>query len=205
MVSNLHNMEDSKVMFSPSELSLMQNSELFLTKNGIIRNIYGLFGQISSLLTSTVEQTGPDWVKNLSASPKISKGEQYEEMPWVMLDYPRIFSKDRGIFALRTFFWWGNYFAVQWVVSGIFIEKGILKEKMERFPENLEGIPLYWGIVADPWDNRIPQEGLTKVGVQGLQKPVMEGKTVKIAIKVSLDDWKKMPQLCLGMQQLLIR
>ncbi len=198
-------MEESKVMFSPSELSLMQNSELFLTKNGIIRNIYDLFGEISTSFVTNLQHNGPDWLSQISASPKISKGEQYEEMPWVMLDYPRIFIKAKGVFALRTFFWWGNYFTVQWIVSGIFIKKAMLEKKIGNLPAYLRGFPVYCGIVDDPWINSIPQEGLEKVEDQIFEFSTLAGNTLKIAIKVPLNRWADLSELCVDMCNLLLQ
>jgi len=36
-------------------------------------------------------------------APKISKGENYEGLPWVILDFPRYFDKE-NVFAIRCFF-----------------------------------------------------------------------------------------------------
>ena len=49
--------------------------------------------------------------------PKISKGEKYKGLPWVMLDYPRIFGKE-DIMAIGTRFWWGHYFSVTLHLKG---------------------------------------------------------------------------------------
>lgn len=58
----------------------------------------------------------------ISSTPKISKGEQYKEMPYVVLDYPRFFSKE-NVFAIRTFFWWGHYFSITLQLKGAYQKK----------------------------------------------------------------------------------
>ena len=54
-------------------------------------------------------------------SPKISKGENYNGLPYVMFDYPRFFTKE-NVFAVRTFFWWANYFSVTLHLKGEYKE-----------------------------------------------------------------------------------
>ena len=111
-------MQVSKVQFSPDELNLAQNAEWILTKNRVIGKVMSVFGElandygklINELITVLPEQV-------ISYSPKISRGEQYRGLPYVILDYPRIFSKD-NIFAIRTFFWWGNFFSITLHLKG---------------------------------------------------------------------------------------
>jgi hypothetical protein len=62
-------------------------------------------------------------------TPKISRGENYNGLPYVMLDYPRQFSKT-DVFAVRTFFWWGNFFSLTLQLQGIY---------QARFAEALQG------------------------------------------------------------------
>jgi hypothetical protein len=58
----------------------------------------------------------------LLRSPKISKGEQYEGLPWVMLDYPRHYTQ-ADAFGIRSFFWWGHGFSITLQLTGKFIDK----------------------------------------------------------------------------------
>ena len=50
-------------------------------------------------------------------APKISRGEQYQGFPYVILDYPRIFSS-ADVFAIRCFFWWGHFFSITLHLKG---------------------------------------------------------------------------------------
>jgi hypothetical protein len=104
----------TNVKLSIEELALVTNAELILTKNRIIQKVYELFGELSEeykLRSSTFDET------ILSIPPKISKGENYLGLPWVMLDYPRKFSKT-DVLAVRTFFWWGNFFSITLQLQG---------------------------------------------------------------------------------------
>ena len=43
--------------------------------------------------------------------PKLTRGENYEGLPYMILDYPAVWEQQHA-FAIRTFFWWGHYFAL---------------------------------------------------------------------------------------------
>jgi hypothetical protein len=103
-------MNEAKIQFSQEELELVENAGLILTKNTIIRKIHELFGLISEQMKSELQIASlPEEIKQ--TSPKISKGENYKGLPYVVLDYPRLFTRE-NIFAVRTLFWWGHYFSV---------------------------------------------------------------------------------------------
>ena len=99
-------MPGTNVELSKNELELVINSEFILTKNRIIEKVYNLFGALSESYKNTLLRhvnTLP--VEAFTTSPKIYKGENYLSLPYVMMDYPRVFLMD-DIFAIRSFFWW---------------------------------------------------------------------------------------------------
>jgi hypothetical protein len=55
-------------------------------------------------------------------NPKISKGENYNNLPWVMVDFPCIFSI-KNIFAFRIFFLWGTEINFFFLLKGIFLNQ----------------------------------------------------------------------------------
>jgi hypothetical protein len=115
-------MSDSKIQLSEEEMLLVQNSGWILTKHSVIDKVYRLFGNLSERMQELLQQQEhilPAAI--MQSSPKISKGEQYERLPYVVLDYPRIFSTD-NVLAIRTFFWWGNYFSCTLHLKGKFQE-----------------------------------------------------------------------------------
>ncbi|MFK5012123.1 hypothetical protein ACI4AC_27485, partial [Klebsiella pneumoniae] len=88
---------------------LVNNADWILTKNLIIEKVYELFGRVAAEYIDIYKKF-PDFERStlFALSPKISKGEQYLQLPYVMLDFPRNFT-DNDFFAIRTFFWWGNH------------------------------------------------------------------------------------------------
>ena len=94
--------EQANVSLSAVELQLVTDPGWILTKNGIIQKVYDLFGSLSASYVALAKELAvPEEL--LLMPPKISRGEQYKGLPYVMLDYPRCFGKE-DVLAVRTFF-----------------------------------------------------------------------------------------------------
>lgn len=112
--------EEAKIHLSALELELVNNTEWIFTKQIIIDKVYHLFGQLNDnykeilavekhVLSEVIQKPGG----------KITKGENYNGLPYVILDFPSFFSKE-NIFAVRTMFWWGNFFSIALHLSGAY-------------------------------------------------------------------------------------
>ena len=111
-------MVPANVKLSKNELSLVCDEAFILTKNTIIDKVYKLFGQLSNEFTKDLQQThGLLEPEIFLQAPKIYKGEQYKSLPYVMLDHPRCFNGNNA-FAIRCFFWWGNFFSITLHLGG---------------------------------------------------------------------------------------
>ena len=94
-----------KLSLSADELELVCNKDWILTKKMVVDKVYLLLGGLSQQMQDYIESNQlllPAVVTQ--SSPKISKGENYLGLPYVMLDYPRYF-KSNDMLAIRTFFW----------------------------------------------------------------------------------------------------
>ncbi|HEY5406943.1 MAG TPA: hypothetical protein VIJ92_07645 [Ginsengibacter sp.] len=108
----------TKIRLSPLETELVQNREWILTKHSIIKKVYEIFGEMLIIYKDALQQKTYSIADSYKLSGgKISKGENYMGLPYVILDYPASFTKE-DIFAIRTFFWWGNFFSISLHVSG---------------------------------------------------------------------------------------
>ena len=107
-----------KIQLSAEEMQLVADPSWILTKHRVIEKVYFLLGALSDKMQAYLQENKqllPAVV--LQLPPRISKGEQYEALPYVVLDYPRLFSKEE-VFAVRSFFWWGNYFSITLHLKG---------------------------------------------------------------------------------------
>src|SRR4051812_18837239 len=103
---------------SAKERNLIENAEWIYLKNSALQKVMDLFGALQPALEAhplTMEFSFPEGC--IQKGGKISRGERYKELPYVILDYPRHFSK-ADIFAFRTMFWWGHYFSATLHLSG---------------------------------------------------------------------------------------
>ena len=149
-------MDETKIMFSDAEKLLMADSAIILTKHAIISKVEMLFGELApefQLLANPLFGVLPEV---FGPHPKISKGEKYQQMPWVMLDYPRCFNNLTGQFAIRCFFWWGNYYSIQLQLSGKY--KTDVMTFLHTHHENVHLKGWYIGLTDDAWDYRLPNQ-----------------------------------------------
>ena len=179
----------AKIQLSEEELILVQNAEWILTKNRIIKKVCEVFGsmvpEIQKLfILRTV--VPPE----IFVSPaKISKGENYEGLPYVMLDYPRCFGKV-DTFAMRTMFWWGNFFSATLHLKGQY--KSLLIPLLKSHMHSLALENFFISISAEEWrhdfnpDNYMP---IIIADEQMILKNLMEKDFCKISGKISLEDW----------------
>src|ERR1043166_6396414 len=103
-------MNATKVQFSTDELALVEDPTWILTKNNIIIKVCDLFSEIAEKMKQVVETTKLR-EEIIQRTSKISRGENFKGFPYVVLDYPRLFTEE-NVFAIRTLFWWANYFSV---------------------------------------------------------------------------------------------
>jgi hypothetical protein len=127
-----------KLSLSADELELVCNKDWILTKKMVVDKVYLLLGGLSQQMQDYIESNQlllPAVVTQ--SSPKISKGENYLGLPYVMLDYPRYF-KSNDTLAIRTFFWWGNFFSISLHLSGAMKSTAILflKSNFEWIQKN---------------------------------------------------------------------
>jgi hypothetical protein len=102
------------------EMQLVADAQMLITKNTIIQKVYELFGNLAEEYKKELSNKLPE---NFPIThPKISRGENYLGLPYVMLDFPRLFGKT-DIFAVRSFFWWGNFFSITLQLSGKYYQQ----------------------------------------------------------------------------------
>ena len=187
-------MSPAKVTLSPKERELVMSTDWILTKNDVIRKVYGLFGGLSEAYRAELEKH-PSLLMDEPGfrSPKIAKGEQYRGLPWVMLDHPRHFTTTDTL-AIRSFFLWGNYGSITLQLSGIYLEKYIerIQQYFDKNSGNAKQSGWHIGIGNDPWQHHFDADNyqlLEKWEDQSLQGfPFL-----KLAKKISIDQWDEWP------------
>jgi hypothetical protein len=185
--------QPSKLMLSPQELQLVNNTDWILTKRVIIDKVCALFGEQVIAAQQHVKNTAHCLPEEVTVrTPKISKGENYLQLPWVMLDYPRCFEKE-NIFAIRSFFWWGNFFSVTLHLSGQY--KKLFQCKIAERADELRLQNYYLCINENQWqhhlqpDNYIP---CCQLSNNEIEQQIINSEFIKLTTTCSLQQWADM-------------
>jgi hypothetical protein len=200
-------MKETKVQFSNAEMDLMCNSEIILTKNKVVQKVKTLLEELQNEMVEHHKNHSELSLKDVfSINPKISKGENYLGLPYLILDYPRLF-KQQDIFAIRTMFWWGHFFSTTLHLSGVF--------KNEYGPKIIASFDLLAiekysiGVNTDPWLHHFGPDNYKEIAL--ITKDLFEEECnkadhLKIAKTISLNDgypqqklfenWKELATIC---------
>lgn len=174
----------ANVSLSAFEKQLVTDASWILTKNSIIQKVFVLFGELSKVWQiDAVLQQMPSAINEVP--PKISKGENYEGLPYVMLDYPRCFSKE-DVFAIRTFFWWGNFFSITLHLKGKF--KVQFQQPIAAAISNGELSSAWINYADEEWVHHFENTNMNPVQLTDAAA-VSDKKVLKLAYKLDLNDW----------------
>lgn len=185
----------TKVTLSEFEEMLVKDTQWILTKHAIME-------KVSLLLSAQVEPINEVFTRPLlpilpelsACRPKLSKGEKYLGLPYMILDYPAIFSKTDS-FALRTMFWWGNFFSVTLHLSGKY--KQVFEETvLANIKKGSE--PFYISTGEEEWQHHFEPANYTAVAAIAMDEPnkkIVQPSFLKIALKYDLADWNNINHL----------
>jgi hypothetical protein len=181
-------MQQTKIQFLPAEIELVSSPDIILTKNAILQKIKSFFEELQikqqEILTPYSLLLPEDVLK---ISPKISRGENYKGLPWLVLDNPRHFQHN-NIFAIRTMFWWGNFFSVTLHVSGE--NKTNLLKKLTNNISLLGKNDFFIYNGTKEWEHDLDPNSYKKISTlpnDELEKVFDENAFLKLAVKFPID------------------
>ena len=177
----------AKLTLSEEERLLMMNTRFILTKNAVLKKVELLLGTLSETLRNKVSSLGLQESPLFQLSPKIAKGAQYLELPWVMLDYPRMFTKN-DVCAIRCFFWWGNYWTVTLHLAGTYL--GQYRNAIQEFVRERTGAEdWYLSVGDDQWQHVLEPGSFTALRSVDELYWQKERRFLKLVRKYALEQW----------------
>ena len=188
--------DETKIMLSEQELEIVKDTSWILTKQEIIQKVYRLFNNQVPIIGKCLNDLNNRYPENLKYGiPRISKGENYNGYPYVMLDYPAVFNKEK-IFALRTMFWWGHFFSITLHLSGEY--KDWYGEQIYSRLIQSEESNFFVCVNEDQWQHHF--EASNFIELKHLEDravaPVFQGKDfLKIALKIDIAEWNDIDSL----------
>lgn len=179
-------MSGAKIQLSREERELLADPDIILTKNRIMASVIDLLGTISTAETAMAERMRDRLPAGFfKMYPKISRGENYDGLPWVMLDYPRNFDPE-NMLAIRQFCWWGNFYSSTLLVSGQFIPK--LMANISLWPA---GCMIC--LQESPWDNRLEKQFVhpfTASNADDIKRLLTGRKFLMLSLKWPILEWE---------------
>lgn len=191
-------MDGPKVKLSEAELALAADPQVMLAKIAVTDAVYTLFGRLALLQSERIAAVRHLFGPVFDTPPKISRGERYRDLPYVMLDHPRLFG-EHDIFAIRTLFWWGRFFSVTLHLRGewrVHLAGTIL---LKREFLGLRGFHISTGM--HEWehhfgaDNYLPVSGM---GEEEWRASLSQGAFTKLAVRFPVSRFNDMEELLSG-------
>ena len=179
----------TKIQLSNAEMQLMCNADFILTKNKVLHKTKTLLEEVQMAQLEAQKDLETFLPAPLfSIPPKISRGENYNGLPYLILDYPRLFTP-ADTFAIRTFFWWGRFFSCTLQLSG--------QPKLDYQKKLAAAYPQlaahhYIGISPDPWQHHFEEDNYVAVAnfsQKDFETFLLEHEHIKIAVRFPLTDW----------------
>lgn len=171
-------------MLSTEEIALAANADMLLTKNRIIQEVYQLFGRLADTHRDNAIQLPETLIRQ---HPKIAKGENYQGLPWVMLDYPRNFEA-LNIFSVRTMFWWGNHFSLQLLLKGACLQMLDVNKMLNTLPPEW-----FFCTGSTPWQHHFSADYMQPVSTltpEHIDRQKQENGFFKIGTKLPVTEWE---------------
>lgn len=182
----------AKITLSAKEMQLANNASVILTKNSIIHKTKMLLEVLQDEMLKCLDEKKEFFPKEIMQfTPKISKGENYKGLPYLILDYPRHFNKE-NIFAIRTLFWWGNFFSCTLHISGKY--KNAYREKIISSYPLLKKEKYFICIDKNEWEHHFEQGNFTplnKISSSLFEKTIKTNSFIKLSKKIPVTEWKK--------------
>ncbi len=189
----------SKIQLSPEEMELVNNTDWIVAKRVITKKVYEIFGEVSVMIKQEIDTSYnylfPENIRHQSG--KISQGENYQLLPYAILDYPAFFWKKR-IFAIRTMFWWGNFFSVTLHLSGVYKQK--LISNSPHLLSFLQKNNFFICVNEDEWQHHFKENNYLSASIISLEEfeTINKKDFFKISKKIPLSQWQNANEFILN-------
>lgn len=183
--------------FTPTELQTLHNKNFFYIKESAIEKIQYLFSDVRDEIKNEVKEKKIVFPAEVDESTgKIFRGENYLGLPYLVLDYPKYFSKD-SVFSFRTMFWWGNFFSCTLHLQG-----KVLDERRNLLIQNWKSLRkknIHICVGKTPWHYYYKKDNymmIDRFSETELKQFFITKEFIKFSKKIPLKDYKKLNIFC---------
>ena len=178
------------MQLNKKEIQILENTDFLLTKATVLTKIYKLLELTRKELNEVITKTNFSFPEGTDlVTGKISRGENYRNLPYMVLDHPTLFNV-KSIFAYRTMFWWGNFFSFTLHLEGeaLSVCRKILSNNIDK----LLNQDIYIGIGETPWQYHYEKSNYLLLD-KNHKGSIMNSNFIKLSKKIEIKDWKKVP------------
>lgn len=182
---------------TPNELRTLHTTDFFFIKSAATEKIQYLLSEVRDEIKTLIKKEGiilPNEV-DISAG-KISKGENYRGLPYLVLDYPKYFSLE-STFTFRIMFWWGNFFSCTLHLQG-----NALDERRKLLIQNRNSLRkknIYICVNDSPWEYHYKKDNyvlLDKFSETEIKRLFTTNHFIKLSRRIALKDYKQLTDFC---------
>ena len=180
--------------FSEKEFQFLTDTDFLLARAEITRKLANLLNATVRVLKPLAQQHSTSFPQGTDVrNGRLSRGENYRGLPWLVLDFPRKFSQEE-VFALRTMVWWGHECSCTLHVQGETARR-LLPALVGNLPAAAAG-NCFFCLNPSPWEyhfgpaNYLPA---SQVSAAMLQQQVNRHQFFKISRKLPLLHADKLP------------
>lgn len=172
------------------ELKILNDQRFLIVKQALSEKIIAQLAEIERKLHRIVNESSFDFPEGtFIRAGKISRGENYRSLPYFILDYPRLFTKE-NVFAFRTMLWWGNEFSCTLHIAGNTLKalQNILLERLKKEKQ------LFFCIQDNPWEYHFEKSNyvlIEELSSASIENHIETHGFIKISDKIPLDNWEE--------------
>lgn len=176
------------MQLSSEEFITITNTRFLQVKADATTKVWNELEELQAMYKGIVNELEISFPVKLN-HPKISKGENYKGLPYLVSDYPAIFNKD-NILALRSMFWWGNFFSITLHLQGVYKEQyatNIIAYLEQNKPDGL-----YLACNNTPWEYHYESDNYCAVDTmddETIKRLITQSNFIKLSAKLNLQDY----------------
>ncbi|MFM2206640.1 MAG: hypothetical protein RL213_615 [Bacteroidota bacterium] len=179
---------------SDAELEVLSDTGFFLVKRSVTEKLDACFSGLQR-----------DWKKDVvnwrfpvsgvdRERGKIFRGENYKGLPYVIMDFPKLFERE-NVFAVRTMCRWGHEFSVTLHLQGASLQP-FLKDLYSRLGCFNPG-ETYFCVNRTPWEydfGELNYRLLSETDEAAVKRHTEETGFLKVAVRLDLAKWRMLPE-----------
>ncbi len=186
-------MRKSVIKLTKTEFDFLSREDYPKIKQQVIQKLCQHFDSLGVLMQQSISSINETVMMELhQAQFKTTKGENYQQLPYVVLDYPKIKNAE-FILLFRTMCWWGKYFSLNIFLHSSSFNTKQLAEILQH--KTFEKVKLYIG--DDLWQQDLEHKDFIKIS--SLKKTALitqlnKKSYIKLSVKVSLKKWDELDE-----------